>query len=342
MFDGGREYRPPSDLAGYAQLEANITARERQAPEQAREIRRYLGRNDLYYLGRYVSTMKSISRRFHALDGSSRIETRNILDVPVAIEISRIVQYQSHRSLFVGGRGMLKSAFLVLDILRLVILNSNARQLVLRSVKDLAYDHLHKIRQEVELCPTWYELWPEVFWKSAIERRAHPGKPAWSPQKGLTFKRTTAALEATVQAAGAIDGLPIGFHFDYIHGDDIEEPRNVSTAELPKLQNLNENVGPLKAGDHTKFRVIGTYHHPEGYHAKMLPEAGWQVIELPSVDRNDIPEGSIQVEHGGTIRHVWWSEIGGRPRFELAHYLAEQYLDMKPRAYRTQYLCERP
>jgi hypothetical protein len=339
MFEAGG-YSPPLDLAGYARLESNIELLGRHHPELAREARCFIGQNDLYYLARYVSSMRLVKRRFLALDGSGRIEERNMLDVPVALDVARIVQSQSHRSLFIGGRGMLKSAMLVLDIIRLMIVNPNGRQLVLRSVKDLAKVHLAKIREELETNPRWGELWPDVFWASPQERRK--SKAVWSPNNGLTVKRSVAALEATVTAAGALDGLPIGYHFDHIHGDDIEEPRNVSITELPKLQTLNEKVGPLLAGLDSRFRVIGTYHHPEGYHAKMLPDAGWQVITLPSVDPSNIPQGHIEVKSGDGTRKVAWAEIGGMPRYELPEYLAQQFLDMRGFQYNVQYLCRKP
>lgn len=335
MFEN---YSPPKTLREYAELERRINRIALQDPKMAIEVRRDLCKKDLFYLGRYVSLLRFGLKVLPALDGSGRPEKRCPLDSPVAIEVARILENMGNRSLFIGGRGMLKSTFYILRLIQLIIIDPDVRILVVCSKKYLAERRLRKLIEEIDKNRYLRELFPDVFWETLERKRA---KVPWS-EKSLVVKRTGTYLEGTVDSAGALDSLPISVHYNFIMGDDMEEPSNVTDATLPQLIESLEHIAPLLAGEGSVFNTIGTYHHPQGLHAVALPEAGWTEFILPAVDRSNIPEGYVDIPFKGGSKAVWHHEIGGVPRYDTPTYLAEQFLTMKPDAYQTQFWCVKP
>ena len=69
-----------------------------------------------------------------------------------------------------------------------------------------------------------YELFPDIL-------HERPPQRFWSAQDGLIVKRKGNPKEPTVQAAGLVDGQPIGAHFDLRVYDDIVTAESVSTPD---------------------------------------------------------------------------------------------------------------
>lgn len=274
-----------------------------------------------------------------ALDGSDRIEERPFVDSPVAIEVARIIQYLEDRTLFIGARGLLKSTMLIYDMLRRGLRYPNSATLLVRSTKDMASEHIRTMLEELTVNDDLVKFFPEVLWRTTQERKRDGA--VWSKEK-LTFKRTVARKEGTIQASGVIDGVPISVHFGRITGDDMEDPRNVEGTRLASLREGFRALVPLLDGHGSVFNAIGTYHHPQGLHAQVMPEAGWQTIRLPAVFEDDIPEGAVEIKHNGEPKSILWTEIGGRPRYEPGPFLALQYASMGRQKYGVQYLARTP
>ena len=332
-------YTPPSTLEGYAELNRRVEGLRSTAPQQYREVKRQLCRLDLFYLARYVSLVRFGRKFLTALDGSGRPEERCILDAPVAIKVARRMESLGNKTLYVGGRGLLKSTFHGLEVIRQVLVDQQVKILILASTKELAMRSVSKVMVEIDQNQELRELFPDIFWASKTEARR--AGVSWSP-KGLVVKRIGGHRECTVDPAGCLDGLPIGVHYHRVMGDDMEEPKNVTLATLPHLLAVIGKIPPLTTGHGAVWNTIGTYHHARGLHTTGLPEAGWNVLEMPSVDTEDIPDGYIEIPFGSGKRKVWWHEIGGRPIYDTAEFLADKFISLREVEYGAQYLCRKP
>ena len=101
-----------------------------------------------------------------------------------------------------------------------------------------------------------YELFPDVLHEKPPQR-------FWSAQDGLIVKRKGNPKEPTVQAAGLVDGQPIGAHYDLRVYDDIVTAESVSTPEqIDKTTAAWELSLALGTADGGRAWYAGTRYHP--------------------------------------------------------------------------------
>ena len=101
---------------------------------------------------------------------------------------------------------------------------------------------------------SWF---PHILWEDVSKAKT------WGLESGLTVKRTSARREATISAAGIIDGLPTGHHYNRRVIDDLVDPDGVTTPEQIKKtregyqqsHNLGSSTVP---GARDLRRVVGT------------------------------------------------------------------------------------
>lgn len=301
---------------------------------------RYLCQVDLFYFMRYVSLARHGMKWLAALDDPFKSEYRCFLDAPIVIRMARVMESLGNKTLLIGGRGLVKSTLHVGDVIRQILIDPQVKILCIASTKDLATRTVGKIMVEIDQNQFLRSLFPEIFWDNG-RRDAKRAGVQWTSQS-LTVKRHGGHKEGTVDAAGCLDGLPIGVHYHQIRGDDMEEPKNVTENVLPKLLAVLEHIPPLTTGHGAVWNTIGTFHHARGLHAEGLPEAGWNTIQIPSVDTSEVPKGFLEIPFGNSTRKVWWNEIGGTPIYDTGEFLADKLLTMKARSYASQYLCKKP
>ena len=77
---------------------------------------------------------------------------------------------------------------------------------------------LGQIKRELESNEKLLQLYPDVLWHDAKERK-HAA--SWSESTGITVKRQSNPKELTVEAHGLIDSMPTGRHFRLMLFDDV-------------------------------------------------------------------------------------------------------------------------
>lgn len=116
---------------------------------------------------------------------------------------------------------------------------------ILSATNKIAKPFLLSIQQEFERNDDLKNIYPDVLWSDPRKQA-----PMWSRQTGIVVKRKGNQREATVEAHGLVDGMPIGKHFDLLDYDDLVTDKLVTNDEMvakvtEKLQ-LSDNLGKAR------------------------------------------------------------------------------------------------
>jgi len=175
--------------------------------------------------------------------------------------------------------------------------------------KDIARDHLRRIKHTLENNKLLVATYPDIFWDDPQNQA-----PKWSERDGLIVKRKGNYLEATFEAHGVTDGMPTGKHFSILNYDDLVVRDSVSTPEQIKKTKdcfaLSTNLGQRNG----KIRAIGTRYHFNDLYQDMIDSGTWIVRIRVAED-----------EHGNTF-------------FMTRKELDDRYADNGPYNYSAQYL----
>ncbi len=131
--------------------------------------------------------------------------------------------------------------------------------------RPLAKDFLKMIKVEAETNSFLNDLFPDVLW-------GVDGTPdaTWSEDGGLIFRRKSNAREATVEAWGLVDGQPTGKHFYIVVYDDVVTLDNIQTEhqmiKTTKAWEMSLNLGTEGGW----VRYIGTRYHANDTYRTML------------------------------------------------------------------------
>lgn len=242
--------RLPSEKAAAIEFYARfLGAAARRGPEHLRLAKRWLCRNDLFYL--LVVACK-----------------RKDMNHPWIFARCREIQNQPNGFLDLWAREHYKSTVITFGLSIQDILASHGddpepryggREVtigILSFNNDTAADFLKQIKTELETNEELKALFPDVLW-------SEPKKNAknWSVQGGITVKRKSNPKEATVEASGLVDGQPTGKHYFIRIYDDVVVPESVSTPDqilkTTQAWELSDNLGTEGGWE----RYIGTRYH---------------------------------------------------------------------------------
>lgn len=232
----------PKTLKGYGPLWERIRG---LGAAEANELMRWLGRNDLYFLVRYL--MKK-----------PYFENQWLLDR------CREVQAEPDGHLDLWARGHTKSTTITLGMTVMDILNDpEITACILSYNRPTAKAFLNQIKSELEFNETLKGLYPDVLYADPQRE-----SPKWSSDEGLRVKRKENPKEQTLEAWGLIDAMPTGRHFKLMVYDDVVTMDACVTPEaMKKVTNAWEMSTNLECGGMTKKRYIGTrYHFYDTYH----------------------------------------------------------------------------
>ncbi len=127
--------------------------------------------------------------------------------------------------------------------------------------RPTAKSFLRQIKYELETNEDLFSLFPDVLWEK-------PGKqsPKWSEDDGLIVKRKTNPKEATVEAWGAIDAMPTGKHYyirvydDMITKDAVTNPEMIQKVTDSWALSLNLGTpGGVARYIGTRYALFDTY-----------------------------------------------------------------------------------
>lgn len=268
-------------------------------PNQNTDLR-YLARNDLYFLIRYVLGRADMEREW-------------------LFQRCREVQQEPDSHLDLWAREHYKSTILTFGLTIQDVIKSHGEGAKGREVSVGIFSHtrpnakgfLKQIKREFEGNLTLRGLFPDIFWENVKEA------PQWSEDGGLVVKRQGNPKEATIEAWGVVDGQPTGKHFTHLIYDDIVTRESVTSPEMIEKTTdalaLSYNLGAHGG----VMRFIGTrYHFADTYR---------EIISRGTVKARIYP-----ATEDGTVE--------GEPVFLDAETLARKRRDMGPYVFSCQML----
>ena len=138
-------------------------------------------------------------------------------------------------------------------------------------VKPTAREFLNRIKQEFENNDYLKALYSDVLYSNPKGKSPGEGRPSkWSIERGITVKRRSNTVEATVEAHGLIDGQPTGRHFKMHVYDDVVTQDHISEEEIKKTTARWEMADNLGTHEGTRKWIAGTRYHFADTYAEIL------------------------------------------------------------------------
>lgn len=205
-----------------------------RSPEHLRQARRWLCRNDLFYLLTVACRRKDMNHDWlfarcrevgGAPDGYLDLWAREhykstIITFGLSLQDVLASHGQDPEPRY-GGREVTIGMF--------------------SHTRPSAKGFLRQIKVEAESNAELIEMFPDVLWENPARQA-----PKWSEDEGLIFRRKSNPKEATIEAWGLVDGQPTGKHFFVRMYDDVVTERSVTVEMIPKTTiawELSNNLG---------------------------------------------------------------------------------------------------
>lgn len=206
------------------------------------EMFRELALNDLWFIVYFVFQIPIANEPF-------------IVDACAAVEDGPETD-----TLDLWAREHFKTTIFSAEDIQKLLKNSETTIGIFSHTRPVAKAILRAIKHTFENNVLLKTCFPDVLWNDP-QREA----PKWSEDDGIVLKRKSSRREASVEAWGLLEGMPIGKHFDHRHYDDIETDDCVQNPDIVrKLRHrfdLSQNLGVQDSGTQ---RVIGTFYSHEG------------------------------------------------------------------------------
>lgn len=122
--------------------------------------------------------------------------------------------------------------------------------------RPVAKKFLFEIKSVFENSRMLKACFPDVIWDNP-ESQA----PIWSLDDGLILNRKGTRKEPTIMAAGLVEGMPTGMHYDRMIFDDIVTEDIATSVEVMEKVKLKFDSAQNLGTDGGVHRVIGTYYH---------------------------------------------------------------------------------
>lgn len=219
----------------YAKIVERI--RKNEIPEL--ESFRYLLRNDLWFL-LYFGLGVSVANHPFVVEKCREVEDGPVTD-----------------TLDVWSRDHFKSTIITIgENIQEILRNPETTILILSYNKRLAQSFFGIIRNHLESNEFLKQCFPDILPEDVKEL----GKGQWTDD-GINVIRKRVTKEFSVAAAGLIDGMPTGFHYDKLNYDDISTldlSKNPKTMDdVKETFSMSANLGT----EGTRRRVVGTFYH---------------------------------------------------------------------------------
>jgi phage terminase large subunit-like protein len=204
-------------------------------------LRRYLARNDLFYLLAFVLNRPDIMH-------------------PWLYARIREVEAEPNGCLDLWAREHYKSTIITFALTIQDILNNPEITVGLFSFsQDIASQFLRQIKQELETNTTLIQLFPDILYQNPTK-----SSPKWTEQ-AITVKRMGNPKEATIEAWGIIDAQPVSKHFSHRIYDDMVHERGVNTEKMIKKTTykweLSDSLAKSDGHSGGIERYVGTIYH---------------------------------------------------------------------------------
>jgi phage terminase large subunit-like protein len=235
-----------------------LTEAAPKGAEAVRQIKRWLARNDLFFMLTVICKRKDISHDW-LFDRCREVERNpnGFLDLWAREHYkSTVITFGLSLQDILASHGDDPEARYAGREVTIGILSFN---------RPSAKGFLRQIKRELEANEELKALFPEVLYDNPAQQA-----PKWSEDEGLTVKRKTNPKEATVEASGLVDGQPTGKHYFIRVYDDVVTRESVSTPEMIKkvteAWELSTNLGTEGGWE----RYIGTRYHVFDSYSTMI------------------------------------------------------------------------
>jgi hypothetical protein len=144
----------------------------------------------------------------------------------------------------------------------------NKCTMIASHTRPAAKKFLRSIMQYTEKSDILKCAFPDVFWSDPRKEA-----PKWSEDDGIVVKRSSVGrVEATVEAWGLKEGMPIGVHFDWILSDDLETKDDVKNpAVIQQVRDAMDLTEDLLTGGGS-VDITGTPYSHEGVYVPFMQE----------------------------------------------------------------------
>lgn len=215
--------------------------------------RRWLGRNDRYYL-------------------LTILLGRTDADHPWLYARCREVEADPDGYLDLWAREHYKSTIITYSgIIQEILIDPEITIAVFSHTKSVARAFVQQVKYELESNTELKRLYPDTLWDN-------PQKQAdrWSLDGGIVVKRKSNPKEGTLEGHGLVDGMPTGMHYRLRVYDDVVTPASVTTPDQIKKTteswSLSDNLGAVTKLDNgrevmrrwhigTRYSFADTYQH---------------------------------------------------------------------------------
>jgi hypothetical protein len=156
--------------------------------------------------------------------------------------------------------------------------------------RPAAKDILRSVKTYLE-SPKLISWFPNVLWQDTSQA------PSWGLETGLTVRRKSARREATVEAWGLVEGMPVGKHFNRRVIDDLVDPDGVATPDqinktreaFQQSHNLGSSTVP---GARDERQVVGTPYSWADLYSE-LEKSGRYLVRKHTVYGEDKSEYTV-------------------------------------------------
>jgi hypothetical protein len=168
-------------------------------------------------------------------------------------------------------------------IIQEVVNNPEITVCIFSHTRPVANKFLNHIKRELQFNADLQTAYPDVLWE-----KAHRDAPLWSLEKGITVKRTTNPLNATIEASGLVDSMPTGSHYLLRVYDDVVTLKSVSTPEQVEKTTdayaLSDNLGARGPDGMMREWMIGTRYSFADTYQTIIDKATLKVRLHPATD----------------------------------------------------------
>jgi len=197
-----------------------------------------LGKTDLFFLLSYI------------LGGSKWCDNEWTFDR------CREVQKNPNGFIDLWSREHLKSSIITFALTIFDLINNPELTFgIFSNTRPIAKTFLRQIMMEMKRNDLLKEFYSDVFW-----RYPESEAPKFSEDDGFILKRQSNPKEASIEAWGLVESMPIGRHFDVRVYDDVVTPTSVNSPEMIKKTtdafSGSDNLGKENGG----ARIIGTFY----------------------------------------------------------------------------------
>jgi hypothetical protein len=253
------------------------------AESQRIEHLRWLGRNDLFFLGVYLL------HRTHWIGQNPRQKTltpahrRKITQW--YFDRCEEVQLDPDNNCDVWAREHAKSeiitfALTIEDILR----DPNETFGIFSHNRPMAKQFLRLIKTEFEVNEELKILYPDILYPDPQRE-----SPKWSVDDGIIVRRTSNTKESTIEAWGLVDGQPTSKRFSKLVYDDVVARDQISEQMIRRTTEELHNSYALTASDPPIRRIIGTPQEIGDTICDFMENGPFKVRVHPAIDDTGQP-----------------------------------------------------